>query len=103
VPFHGKESDERIQEHCRQITAILPCPWVVLSQGVDPARFAVAVRSACLGGASGFLAGRAIWSDAIGPGDCRARLRDIALPRLQQLVQIVDSSARPWNSAAPLE
>lgn len=98
VPFHGEAPEEQIRNHCKLMTSLLPCPWVVLSQGVDPLQFPNAVRAACLGGASGFLAGRAIWSDSIGPGDCRGRLQVTALPRLSRLGNIVDAAARPWNS-----
>jgi sulfofructosephosphate aldolase len=99
VPYRGKAAPEAIARSCERISAAVDCPWVVLSQGVAGAEFPAAVRAACQGGASGFLAGRAIWSDIIGPGDYRDRLRKIALPRLQALVDVVDSAARPWDKA----
>lgn len=99
VPLRGRGRPEAIQAQCEKITSVLPCPWVILSQGVEASDFPDAVRAACLGGASGFLAGRAIWADTIGSGDYRMGLRETALTRLRTLVGIVDSVARPWTIA----
>jgi sulfofructosephosphate aldolase len=95
VPYHGRASADAIRAHAERITAAVPTPWVVLSNGVALEDFAFGVESACRGGASGFLAGRAIWSDTVGPGDYAARLRDVSLPRLEALCAIVDEHARP--------
>lgn len=82
-----------------QLSAIVPCPWVVLSTGVEPSRFGAVLGAACLGGASGFLAGRAIWGDAVGAPDQAAALRSQALERLIDLGEIVQAHARPWQRA----
>jgi sulfofructosephosphate aldolase len=94
VPFQGRASAQAIRDHCARISDVLSCPWVVLSQGVTAADFPEAVRASCQGGASGFLAGRAIWADIVGPGDYRARLRQHALPRLVALTKIVTSTIK---------
>jgi sulfofructosephosphate aldolase len=99
VPFDGTAAQERITEACQHITAALPCPWVVLSSGVAIDAFPGAVHAAGRGGASGFLAGRAIWRDAIG-ADPDVALRDRAVPRLVELGHIVDRAATPWTRAA---
>jgi sulfofructosephosphate aldolase len=80
------------------MTDLLPCPWVVLSSGVSIEDFPGAVEAACRGGASGFLAGRAVWRDAIGP-DPEPALHERSVPRLRRLGQIVDAVARPWTEA----
>ena len=98
VPWNGVGDPDRITDRCRQMTSELPCPWVVLSSGVAIGDFAAAVRAACQGGASGFLAGRAIWRDAIGP-EPEPALRERSVPRLQTLASIVDEHARPWTQA----
>jgi sulfofructosephosphate aldolase len=83
------------------VTAALPCPWVVLSQGVDAQRFPAAVEAACRGGAAGFLAGRAIWTDAIRPDrDTEAALREVSVPRLIDLGALVDRVADRSRVAA---
>jgi sulfofructosephosphate aldolase len=60
VPLDGRGDLERVTEACRSMTDALPCPWVVLSSGVAIDDFPAAVGAACRGGASGFLAGRAV-------------------------------------------
>jgi sulfofructosephosphate aldolase len=75
---------------CREITAVLPVPWVVLSQGVPFDEFPQAVEDACKGGARGFLAGRALWSNTLAADDPTELLRTQSVPRLQELIEIVD-------------
>jgi sulfofructosephosphate aldolase len=91
VPFLGTGSERAIIETCEQITQALPCPWVVLSSGVPVERFPQAVALSCRGGASGFLAGRAVWSEAVHPVEYRGRLTTTAVARLQRLVEIVEA------------
>jgi sulfofructosephosphate aldolase len=96
VPLSGRGPAEPIIEGARRITDAVPCPWVVLSSGVTSADFSSAVEAACRGGAAGFLAGRAVWTDAIAPTvdhDFDAALREISLPRLRQLALTVDAVA----------
>jgi sulfofructosephosphate aldolase len=75
---------------CREITDVLPVPWVVLSQGVPPDEFPLAVEHACRGGASGFLAGRALWTNTLDADDPTELLRTQSVARLEQLIEIVD-------------
>ena len=98
VPYNGRGTVDAIVEGCRRMTDELPCPWVVLSSGVTIDDFPAAVEAACRGGASGFLAGRAVWRDAIAP-DPESQLRDRSVPRLRRLAEIVDARARPWTEA----
>lgn len=98
VPMYGRASQSEIARRAERVTAALPCPWVVLSQGVEVADFPAAVEASCRGGASGFLAGRAIWSDVVGAGDHAAALREVSVPRLQGLRETVDRLAQPWTS-----
>lgn len=98
VPRFGQGSPVGVAKICERITTVLPVPWVVLSQGVSIADFPAAVRIACGSGASGFLAGRAIWSDTL--ADPRRLLRERSIDRLKRLADLVDSTARPWQEAA---
>ena len=75
---------------CREITDVVPVPWVVLSQGVPPDEFPLAVENACKGGASGFLAGRALWTNTLDAEDPTELLRTESVARLEQLIEIVD-------------
>jgi sulfofructosephosphate aldolase len=61
--------------------------------------FRNAVEAACRGGASGFLAGRALWSDVVGTDDVPGMLRSVSVPRLERLIETVDREARPWSQA----
>lgn len=61
--------------------------------------FADAVMACAQGGASGFLAGRAVWADIVGSPDINKALRDISVPRLEKLGEIVDKYARPFQKA----
>ncbi|MFL5955360.1 MAG: hypothetical protein ACJ76I_14755 [Gaiellaceae bacterium] len=97
VPTHGAGEAEEITEWSRKIDAATPCPWVVLSQGVDPDRYPLAVEAACRGGASGMLAGRAVWTATLAADDPTELLREHSVPRLQQLGAIVDTYGRPWR------
>jgi sulfofructosephosphate aldolase len=99
VPYHGAGDPMLITEASKRITDAIGSPWVVLSNGVTKENFAGGVEAACKGGASGFLAGRAVWADIVGSDDIPKALREVSLPRLQALGQIVDEHARPWFSA----
>ncbi len=98
VPFAGRGDPEAMVERSRRMTDVLPCPWVVLSAGVALEDFPAGVEAACRGGASGFLAGRAVWRDALGP-DPEPALRGRSIPRLRRLGERVDALARPWTEA----
>lgn len=94
VPLRGKGSDRELHRACERLGAAMTGPWVVLSQGVDRDDFPAAVRAACRGGASGFLAGRALWSDLVGRPDLERGLDEVAVPRLLRLAEIVDEQTR---------
>jgi sulfofructosephosphate aldolase len=78
---------------CAEITRVVPVPWVVLSQGVPRDEFPQAVEDACKGGARGFLAGRALWTNTLAADDPTELLRTQSVPRLQELIEIVDRYA----------
>jgi sulfofructosephosphate aldolase len=99
VPFLGVGEEKEIARVSELVTAALPCPWVVLSAGVGVNDYPRAVEIACKAGASGFLAGRAVWGDLLATDDYRARIREVSVPRVRGLVEIVDRCARPWSAA----
>jgi sulfofructosephosphate aldolase len=97
VPLHGRGKADEIERRARTIDSVLDCPWVVLSQGVDPDDFPTAVAAACRGGASGMLAGRALWTSVLAADDPTDLLRERSVPRLHELAAIVDAHGRPWR------
>ena len=83
-------------EACAEVTALCAgVPWAVLSAGVDHDTFLGQVRIALENGASGVIAGRALWKDCLSlDAEVQAqRLRDIALPRLREIEAILDGHA----------
>ncbi len=97
VPFHGDGDLLAIRRNAERISEVIGGPWVVLSNGVKQPLFAGAVKACAQGGASGFLAGRAVWADIVGASDIPKELREISIPRLEALGEIVDTYARPWT------
>jgi tagatose 1,6-diphosphate aldolase len=84
---------------CASISEVCPVPWVLLSAGVDFEQFEKQVRAACAGGASGVLAGRAIWKESIAlTTEARAEfLTEVGQDRLERLAAIVETNARSWT------
>ncbi len=103
IDFNRNHSDW--QTACSQLSDASAVPWVLLSAGVDFEQFKPQVEVACQTGASGFLAGRAIWKEAaaMSTSDRAAFLQGRARDRLRQLLEIAAADARPWTDfyAAP--
>ncbi|WP_194420912.1 hypothetical protein [Microbacterium abyssi] len=97
VPMAGAGTEAEQRSASSALNECMTGPWVVLSQGVERDRFADAVRAACQEGASGFLAGRALWSDVVGAEDVRSELRARSVERLTALSDVVDEHARSWR------
>jgi tagatose 1,6-diphosphate aldolase len=78
-------------------------PWVLLSAGGSQASFEHAIGYACRAGASGFLAGRAVWWDALAAypdkSAVSAALQRDAVPYFQRLQDLVARMATPWRPA----
>lgn len=98
VPLAGEGNEAEQRAASAALNEEIATPWVVLSQGVERDRFLHAVRAACLEGASGFLAGRALWSDVVGMDDVPATLRERSVPRLEALIETVDAVATDWRT-----
>lgn len=100
VPRQGRGDLGSLITACEKLDRQLDRPWVVLSNGVDAADFPAAVEAACRAGASGMLAGRALWRDALATPHPAVALRAESTARLHRLVDIVDRHARPWHEVA---
>ena len=90
MPLFGKGTQHELLTASQKLNENIAMPWVILSSGVDDKLFPRAVSVAMQAGASGFLAGRAVWSSVIGLPDTELMLRDISVPKLQRLGEIVD-------------
>lgn len=97
--FNGSGDRDRWAQHCAEITDALAVPWVLLSAGVDFNDFERQLEVALDSGASGYLAGRAIWKESVLMDDAeRANfLRTTAVERIQRLNALVDARATPWT------
>lgn len=80
-------------------------PWVLLSAGATAEAFARALTFAARAGASGFLAGRAIWWQAFENypdlAAMAAALRGEALPYMDRLRSLTAIHGRPWHHGPP--
>jgi tagatose-1,6-bisphosphate aldolase len=100
------ERDEKVwAEACRELTQASQVPWALLSSGVDFETFLRQVSVACESGASGVIAGRAIWKEAVGleTANRQTFLSTVAIERLQALTAICNQHAVPWTRYYPPE
>jgi tagatose-1,6-bisphosphate aldolase len=87
-------------EACRRLADSISAPWAVLSAGVSFEEFTHVLQVSCdEGGASGFIAGRAVWKETVGMSrpERRAYLADEGRRRLDQCVAAIDGRAVPWR------
>lgn len=92
LPFPGSAAS------CRAISNMAgDVPWAVLSAGVDHKTFLGQVETAMQNGASGVIAGRALWKDCISLDRKveQNRLATIATPRLKEIQKILEAFAAP--------
>ncbi|MBQ0905264.1 hypothetical protein [Micromonospora sp. U21] len=99
VPRRGRGDLGELVAACEKLDRQLGRPWVVLSNGVEAVDFPNAVDAACRAGASGMLAGRALWRDALATANPAAALREESVARLRWLTETVDRYGRPWTEA----
>ena len=90
-------------ESCAKITAMCGAvPWSVLSAGVDHETFIGQVETAMANGASGVIAGRALWKDCVSldRSEQKRLLENKAVPRLRQIQDILDRYPRGLQQGA---
>jgi tagatose 1,6-diphosphate aldolase len=96
------EQDEgKLLGLCQELNQASRLPWVLLSAGVDFNSFRKQVEIACKAGASGFLAGRALWQEGAQIRSRKERMnffQNTAAPRLKELAEIADKYGKPWYS-----
>jgi tagatose 1,6-diphosphate aldolase len=99
VDLSYPHDESKLGDWCRQLDQASPIPWIILSAGVDIDQFVRQVEVACQNGASGFLAGRAIWKESVRLKDReerRAHLRTKAVENLQRCSELAIKYARPF-------
>lgn len=100
VPGVGGDHWEEAQGHFDEMGAAAGRPWVMLSAGAGKEEFRRILTHAYRAGASGYLAGRAIWLDAFKNFPDWQAIREAlqigAVPYMQELNALTDSQALPW-------
>jgi tagatose 1,6-diphosphate aldolase len=94
------EKDEaKLTSYCQELSRVSRLPWVLLSAGIDFERFRKEVEIASKAGASGFMAGRALWQEATGISSRMERLnffKKQTISRLKELTLIAEEWGTPW-------
>ena len=94
-----EQDEKRLLDLCQELDRASRLPWVLLSAGVDFDSFKKQVEIACKAGASGFLAGRALWQEGAQIRSRQKRkdfFKNVAFTRLRELVEIADKYGKPW-------
>jgi len=85
---------------CAELTKVCgPVPWTLLSAGVAYDAFVERTLVALDAGASGYIAGRAFWGEAVAlTGAERQRfLQEVAARRMTDLNAAIAGRGRPWT------
>ena len=100
VPELGAAGADECQHWFNELGRVANRPWVMLSAGADMDQFRRVLKYAYAAGASGYLAGRAIWLQAARAfpdgAAMEAALRKDALSYMREINELTDARARPW-------
>ncbi len=96
-----EQDEKKLLQLCQELDRASQLPWVLLSAGADFKTFSKQVEIACKAGASGFLAGRALWQEGVQIRSREERMnffKSTAAPRLRELADIVNKYGKPWHT-----
>lgn len=100
VPDKGADGSAEAQAWFDALGAACPVPWVMLSAGCSADAFRRVVAHAYAAGASGYLAGRAIWLAAAQAYPDKAAMRRAletdSCAYMDELNAMTDAHARSW-------
>jgi tagatose 1,6-diphosphate aldolase/sulfofructosephosphate aldolase len=91
------------EEGCREVSKVCgDVPWALLSAGVEYERFVEQVLTAMDGGASGYIAGRSFWGEAVRLTGAERRefLETTAATRMANLNAVIKGHGRTWREVA---
>jgi tagatose 1,6-diphosphate aldolase len=104
-PINVKEdsNESHWAKACEELSQASNVPWVLLSAGVDFDLFFRQLTVACQSGASGAMAGRAVWKEAIDllKEDSKDFLQDVAAVRMRRLTNLCQAMGKPWQDFYP--
>ncbi|MEM8871969.1 MAG: tagatose 1,6-diphosphate aldolase [Pseudomonadota bacterium] len=101
-PVNAADADgsEAVQAIFDEMGTLAGRPWVMLSAGAGKPEFKAILEHAYRAGASGYLAGRAIWLEAFGAypdwAEIEAGLRGASAAYMAELNALTDAAAAPW-------
>ena len=102
VPGPDGEGGAAVQELFDQMGRLAGRPWIMLSAGVGKEAFRRVLEHAYKAGASGYLAGRAIWLDAFAHfpdwDAMRRGLETDSVAYMRDLNALTAGHATPWHS-----
>jgi DNA-binding LacI/PurR family transcriptional regulator/tagatose-1,6-bisphosphate aldolase len=87
---------------CAAVADVITVPWAMLSAGMPFPAFLEAVTTSCdHGGASGFIAGRVYWQEAVAMAGTARKdfLASAGRRRLDESVAAMSGRAQPWYRA----
>jgi len=94
-----EKDGEKLKAYCQELSQASRLPWVLLSAGADFELFRKEVAIACRSGASGFMAGRALWQESSQIHSREGRMdffKNTVVSRLKELAEMADSYGKPW-------
>lgn len=101
-PMNTQEQQDRAlwRDACDELNDVSPVPWVLLSAGDPYPLFRDQVQIACESGASGFLAGRALWGEYVSapPAERAVLMEQTVRHRFAELTELASAHARDWAS-----
>ena len=104
--LRAEPDEDRAADWCRRLDEVCgTTPWVILSAGVAMDVFVRQVEIACRNGASGVLAGRALWQEAVRESDPAARLSRLrveSVANFRAVAELVRGHATPWTVKLPV-
>ncbi len=101
VPGVGNDGADEVQALFDEMGRLANRPWVMLSAGAGMEEFRNILSHAYRAGASGYLAGRAIWANAFRNypdwDAIRTGLQKGSIPYMQDINVLTDDQATPWH------
>jgi len=100
VPPPGSQGSDSCQHWFDELGRAASRPWVMLSAGADMEAFRHVLTYAFRAGASGYLAGRAIWGAAVDKfpdlDSADRLLKTESIAYLREINRLTDALAQPW-------
>lgn len=99
-PLHAAAEESTWAPVLNDLDGACDVPWAILSAGVSFDLFLKQAAAACKAGASGVMAGRAVWAEGAAlQGDALDEfMRTTARSRMQTLADVCDQHGTPWHA-----